>query len=59
MWTRDSDNTVHVHVYIYVTGSHQPFSHETWWSEDLSLSSLRLEKAKDCEGLHIAHVGFI
>ena len=27
------------HIYMYVTGSHQPFSLETWWSEDLSLKT--------------------
>ena len=29
---------------MYVTGSHQPFSLETWWSEELSLSALRQKK---------------
>ena len=28
-----------MYVYIYITGSHQPFSLETWCSEDLSLQT--------------------
>ena len=27
---------LYIYIYVYVTGSHQPFSLETWWSEDLS-----------------------